>query len=76
MRCYRGLQEEVEQEAEELARKELEQEENKQDYLENKEELDSEYKLLQALNTTRRDEMRREYNLDIIRSDGMQATVW
>uniref|UniRef100_A0A7S3PU08 Carboxylesterase type B domain-containing protein n=1 Tax=Chaetoceros debilis TaxID=122233 RepID=A0A7S3PU08_9STRA len=72
LRHYRGLVEEVEREAEELARKELEEEENKQNYLENKEELDTEYDMLLALNKTRRT---REEDMAIIGSEGLQAMV-
>lgn len=54
LKHYRGLVDEVEQQAEALARKQLEEEANKQHYLENKEVLDKEYETLLAMNKTRR----------------------
>ncbi len=72
LRHYRGLVDEVEREAEELARKELEEEENKQNYLENQDELDNEYEKLLALNMTRR---AREEDIDVMGSDGLKTLV-
>jgi hypothetical protein len=71
LRHYRGLVDEVEREAEELAKEQLEEEENKQEYLENKEQLDSEYEMLLAMNQTRRG---RE-NIDVVGSDGLRTLV-
>jgi hypothetical protein len=72
LRHYRGLVNEVEREAEEVARKQLEEEENKQEYLENKENLDSEYEMLLAMNETRRG---RGENIDVVKSDGLRTLV-
>jgi len=72
LRHYRGLVEEVEHEAEELARRQLEEEENRQEYLENKEKLDSEYEMLLTMNATRRG---RGDNVDIVRSEGLETLV-
>ncbi len=49
---YRGLVEKVEAQAERLAIKQLEEEENKQYYLENRKQLDSEYEMLLRINAT------------------------
>ncbi len=72
LRHYRGLVDEVEREAEEVARKQLEEEENKQEYLENKENLDSEYEMLLAMNETRRG---RGENIDVVKSEGLRTLV-
>ena len=72
LRHYRGLVEEVEREAEEVAKKQLEEEENKQEYLENKEKLDSEYEMLLAMNETRRG---RGETINEINSDGLRTLV-
>lgn len=54
LKHYRGLVRELERDAEELARKQIEEEEAKIYYLENREKLDSEFELLQAMNATRK----------------------
>ena len=72
LRHYRGLVEEVERQAEELARKQLEEEENKQNYLENQEKLDREYEMLLAMNETRRT---RNEDMETIGKDGISALV-
>ena len=72
LRHYRGLVDEVEREAEEVARKQMEEEENKQKYLENKEKLDSEYDMLLAMNETRRE---RGDAIDIVKSEGLRTLV-
>ena len=54
LRHYRGLVEEVERDAEAVALKQIEEEENRQLYLENREELDREYRTLLEMNATRR----------------------
>ncbi len=72
LRHYRGLVDEVEREAEEVARKQIEEEENKQEYLENKEKLDSEYEMLLALNQTKRG---RNENTDLVSSEGLRTLV-
>lgn len=72
LRHYRGLVDEVEREAEEVARKQLEEEENKQEYLENKDNLDSEYEMLLTMNETRRG---RGENIDVVKSDGLRTLV-
>lgn len=69
LRHYRGLVDEVEREAEEVARKQLEEEENKQEYLENKQEYDSEYEQLLAKNETKR----RGESKEILNSDGLKT---
>lgn len=51
---YRGLVDEVEREAEELARKQIEEQEARQEYLENREQLEREYEQLLAMNATRK----------------------
>ena len=71
LRHYRGLVDEVEMEAEALAKEVLEEEENKQEYLENKEQLDSEYEVLLAMNRTRRG----RDNIDVVGSDGLRTLV-
>ena len=71
LRHYRGLVDEVEREAEELARKQLEEEENKQEYLENKEQLDSEYEMLVAMNQTKRG----RDNIDVVGAEGLRTLV-
>ena len=72
LRHYRGLVEEVERQAEELATQQLEEEENKQNYLENQEKLDREYEMLLAMNKTRRT---RDDDIDVIGSDGIRTLV-
>jgi len=72
LRHYRGLVDEVEHQAEEFARQQLEEEENKQNYLENQEKLDREYEMLLAMNKTRRT---RNEDMDIIGKDGIHTLV-
>jgi carboxylesterase type B len=52
LKHYRGYVDKIEQEAQELARKQIEEEENRQFYLENQDELDREYQMLLRLNAT------------------------
>jgi carboxylesterase type B len=54
LKHYRGYVDEIEAAAQELAKKQLEEEENHQFYLEHKEQLDQEYELLLAMNATRK----------------------
>lgn len=75
LRHYRGLVEEVEREAEELAARQLEEEECRQEYAENRGELDREYKMLLAMNSTkrrRREEARAEGGES---ADGIQTLM-
>ena len=72
LRHYRDLVDEVESEAEEVAKKQLEEEENKQEYLENKEKLDNEYEMLLAMNETKRG---RADDIDIVTSDGLRTLM-
>lgn len=53
LRHYRGYVDQIEKEAEALARRQIEEEENRQYYLENREQLDREYQMLLEMNTTR-----------------------
>lgn len=53
LKHYRGYVDQIEMEAEELARRQIEEEENRQYYLENREQLDREYQLLLEMNSTR-----------------------
>jgi carboxylesterase type B len=53
LRHYRGYVDQIEKEAEELARQQIEEEENRQYYLENREQLDREYQILFEMNATR-----------------------
>ena len=69
LKHYKGLVEEVERKAEELAKKQLEEEENKHEYLDDKEQLEKEYNMLLKLNSTRRSE---EMNEDL---EGIKALV-
>lgn len=70
---YRGYVEEVEKEAEELARKQLEEEESKHEYLENQDQLENEYNMLLAMNATRRRE--KGFSEDSEGYDGIRALV-
>lgn len=72
LRHYRGLVSQIEQEAEELAKKQIEEEENKQNYLANQEMLDREYELLLALNKTGGSD---DENVNVIGSDGVRTLV-
>ena len=72
LRHYRGLVDEVEREAEEVARKQMEEEENKQEYLENKEKLENEYEMLLAMNETKRG---RGENIEIVQSEGLKTLM-
>lgn len=72
LRHYRGLVDEVEREAEEIAKRQMEEEENKQEYLENKENLDNEYEMLLAMNETKRG---RADDVDILTSDGLKTLM-
>ena len=54
LKHYRGYVDQIEKEAEELARRQIEEEENRQYYLEHQERLDQEYQLLLELNSTQR----------------------
>jgi len=53
LKHYRGYVDALEKEAEELARKQIEEEQNRQYYLENQEQLDREYQLLLEMNASR-----------------------
>lgn len=68
LKHYRGFVDKVEKEAEDLARKQIQEEENKIFYLENREQLEHEYKLLLAMNAT-------ESSSNIVPEDGMEALV-
>jgi len=72
LRHYRGLVDEVESQAEGLAFQQMEEEENKQNYLENQETLDREYELLLTMNQTRSS---RNDDINVIASDGVQTLV-
>ncbi len=72
LRHYRGLVDEVEREAEEVAKKQVEEEENKHEYLENKENLDNEYEMLLAMNETKRG---RADDANIVTSDGLRTLM-
>ena len=54
LKHYRGYVEEIEQEAEELARKQIEEEENRMYYTDHREQLEREYEALLAMNATRK----------------------
>lgn len=71
LRHYRGLVDEIERQAEELALQQMEEEENKQNYLENKETLDREYEILLAMNKTRT----RNNDINVVGSEGIQTLV-
>ena len=58
LKHYRKYVDQVEIEAEELARKQIEEEENRQFYLEHKEQLEQEYEALLAMNATRKAQRR------------------
>ncbi|KAL7581155.1 hypothetical protein ACA910_005947 [Epithemia clementina (nom. ined.)] len=51
LKHYRGYVDQIEREAEELARRQIEEEENRQYYFEHREELDREYQMLLAMNS-------------------------
>lgn len=53
LKHYRGYVDQIEREAQELARKQIEEEENRQYYLEHQEQLDQEYERLLELNSTK-----------------------
>ena len=53
LKHYRGYVDQLEKEAEELARKQVEEEENRQYYLEHREQLENEYQLLVEMNSSR-----------------------
>ncbi|ACI65697.1 predicted protein [Phaeodactylum tricornutum CCAP 1055/1] len=53
LKHYRAYVDQIEREAEELARCQIEEEENRQYYLEHKEQLDHEYQLLLEMNSTK-----------------------
>lgn len=53
LKHYRGYVDQLEAEAAAIARKQIEEEENRQYYLENQEQLDSEYELLLEMNSTK-----------------------
>lgn len=53
LKHYRGHVDQIEKEAQQLAMKQIEEEENRQFYLEHKEELDQEYQLLLEMNSSR-----------------------
>lgn len=53
LRHYRGYVDQIEQEAKELAQHRFEEEENRQYYLENREQLDREYQMLLEMNSSR-----------------------
>lgn len=72
LRHYRGLVEEVERQAEGLAFQQMEEEENKQNYLENQETLDREYEMLLTMNQTRRSA---NEDMNVIGSDGVRTLV-
>lgn len=71
LKHYRGLVDEVERQAEELARKQIEEEEAKHEYLENSEQLEREYNMLLKLNATRR----REQLSNVVSSEGIKRLV-
>jgi carboxylesterase type B len=71
LRHYRGLVDEIERQAEELALRQMEEEENKQNYLENKETLDREYEILLAMNKTRT----RNNDMNVVGSEGIRTLV-
>lgn len=58
LKHYRKYVDKVEDEAEELARKQIEEEENRQFYLEHKDQLEREYEALLAMNATRKAQRR------------------
>jgi len=68
---YRGLVEEVESKAVELAKKQLEEKENKYQYIENQEQLHSEYEMLLEMNNTKT--KRRDKN--VISSDTIKSLL-
>ena len=70
LRHYRVYVDEVEQQAEELVKKQLEEEENKQFYFEHKEELEGGFEVLLAMNETRRAQRQRLKD-----EEGIQALV-
>lgn len=67
LKHYRAYVDDIEEAAQELAKKQMEEEENHQFYLEHKEQLDQEYELLLAMNATRKSTTRLK--------DGVQALV-
>lgn len=54
LKHYRSYVDQAEMQAEEVARKQIEEEENRQFYLEHKEQLEKEYEVLLAMNATRK----------------------
>jgi hypothetical protein len=54
LKHYRGYVDEIEHEAEELARKQMEEEENRMYYTDHREQLEREYEMLLAMNATRK----------------------
>lgn len=59
LRHYRGYVDQIEREAQELARMQIEEEENRQHYLENREQLDREYQMLLDMNLSSTDTFER-----------------
>ena len=70
LRHYRGLVDEVEKQAEDLARKQIEEEEHRQFYLENRAQLEAEYEMLLAMNHTKKKE-----KVEIMSREGLRALV-
>jgi carboxylesterase type B len=70
LRHYRGLVYEVEKQAEDLARKQMEEEENRQFYIENRVQLEAEYEMLLAMNHSRKKE-----KVEIMSREGLRALV-
>jgi carboxylesterase type B len=57
LRHYRGYVDQIEREAQELARLQIEEEENRQYYLENREQLEKEYQMLLDMNVSSTDDV-------------------
>lgn len=69
LKHYRGYVDQVEREAEELARKQMEEHENKMYYTEHREQLENEYELLLTMNATRK------ANVKENQTKGVQALI-
>jgi carboxylesterase type B len=61
LKHYRGYVDEIEKEAEELAKQQMEEEENRMYYMEHREQLEREYETLLAMNATRKAAMNNRY---------------
>ena len=63
LKHYRGYVDKIEKEAEALAKKQIEEEENRQYYLENQEQLDREYQMLLDMNSSTVEELEGQHGI-------------